>query len=143
MDRGTYALIIDMDADKTIAVGKLGVFNFPKGYYIYIGSALGGLTARVNRYLRPLKRMHWHIDYLLQAARIVEVWSITCDERLECGWYQSARELPTARDIVSGFGSSDCSCPSHLLHLKAKPSFNLFRKKLEERGLVCDGIRFI
>ena len=143
MDRGTYALILELDVDTTISVGKLGLFKFPEGYYIYIGSALGGLTSRVNRHLSPLKRIHWHVDYLLQSARVVDIWSISNDERLECEWSKAARGLPMAQDIVPGFGSSDCRCPSHLVHLKTKPSFDMFRKELEERGLMCNGIQTI
>lgn len=143
MDKGTYALIAKLDSQTTVSVGKLGRFNFPPGYYMYFGSALGGLSARIARHLRRAKRLHWHIDYLLQSAEVIQVWSSSGDERLECEWYHTARDLPLSQDIVPGFGSSDCTCPSHLVYSKTEPSFDLFRKRLEERGLQLNEVRVI
>ncbi len=136
MDRGTYALLIKVRNEATLTVGKLGEFQLPLGYYLYCGSALGGLEARIKRHLRPDKRLHWHIDYLLQYAEIVDVWYLRNDRRLECVLCREARELFGASDIAAGFGSSDCRCTSHLLHCKSKPSFAAFRRKLLKRGLM-------
>jgi hypothetical protein len=39
--RGTYALILYCHRTRRLEVGKLGVFEFRKGWYAYIGSAFG------------------------------------------------------------------------------------------------------
>lgn len=137
--KGTYALVLHLERRQKITVGKLGTFNFPAGYYIYVGSALGpgGLEARLARHRpsttlrqssgqgsghrRREKKLHWHIDYLLERAQLVEVWSMASTDRLECLWARAARELPGSAIPVPGFGSSDCRCPSHLIYLARKP----------------------
>ncbi|HIC96411.1 TPA: GIY-YIG nuclease family protein [Candidatus Bipolaricaulota bacterium] len=132
-DKGIYALILHLVCREEITIGRLGKFTFPAGYYLYLGSALGpgGLEARLTRHLREGKRPHWHIDYLLERARVIEVWTLPSAERLECLWARAARELPGARLPVLGFGSSDCSCPSHLIHLIERPSFALFVERMQ------------
>ena len=66
---GTYALILHCPSDRPMAVGRLGVITFEKGYFIYIGSAFGagGVLARVKRHCRTDKRLRWHIDYVRTA----------------------------------------------------------------------------
>lgn len=51
-----------------------------------MGSALGGLEARIRRHLRAQKAVRWHIDYLLARpeARIVGVYILETMERPEC-----------------------------------------------------------
>jgi Uri superfamily endonuclease len=132
--KGTYALVIALERESTVAVGKLGHFAFPPGYYVYAGSARGGLPQRVGRHLRRQKRLRWHIDYLLERAEVVEVWYAPGDERRECLWAATAREMPQAHIIAPRFGSSDCRCRSHLLYFPRRPSFTLFRQRLGEEG---------
>jgi len=102
----------------TLRIGRLGTHEFPAGYYAYAGSALGpgGLAARVGRHLRREKRLHWHIDYLLEAAEVVDVRVEPGSERRECEW---ARRLLAAGGAVvaPGFGASDCRCATHLVFL--------------------------
>ena len=62
---GTYVLLIELATAATIQVGRLGMLAFAKGYYAYVGSALGGLEQRIDRHLRTEKKLFWHIDYLL------------------------------------------------------------------------------
>ena len=122
--KGTYALVLWLERQKEITVGRLGTFAFPAGYYLYVGSALGpgGLRARLARHRRRDKILHWHIDYLLQQAQLVDVWSIASADRLECLWAQAAQHLPGSETPVPGFGSSDCRCPSHLICLGMTPN---------------------
>lgn len=134
MEKGTYALILALEREATIAVGKLGEFVFPSGYYIYVGSARGGLYPRVKRHLKGEKRLRWHIDYLLQHARAMEVWYALSDESQECIWARAAMKMPQGKILVPGFGSSDCRCPAHLIYLPSPPSFELFQKGLGEKG---------
>ena len=132
--RGTYALILALDRDATITVGKLTTFSFPAGYYLYAGSALGGLFPRVRRHIEGGNKLHWHIDYLRREARVVEVWYLVSDEKLECRWYQAAAGMPQAQLTVAGFGSSGCGCVSHLVYFPTAPSFTEFRRCLGDGG---------
>ena len=133
VEKGTYALVLSLETEAEIAVGKFGRFAFPSGYYVYFGSARSGLRQRVQRHLRPEKRLRWHIDYLLQQARVVEVWYI--DHSQECLWASAARKMPQSQIPVPGFGSSDCRCPSHLIYFPLLPSFEVFRQMLGGQGL--------
>ncbi len=130
--RGTYALVLHLEGREEITVGKLGTSSFPAGYYLYLGSALGtgGLEARLARHRRRDKKLHWHIDYLLEHAQLVEVWSTASAARLECLWAQAARQFSGSETPVPGFGSSDCRCPSHLIRLVRKPSYEEFTARL-------------
>jgi Uri superfamily endonuclease len=116
--RGTYALLIRLRHDTTIAVGRLGTFRFPAGYYVYVGSALGpgGLRARLARHVRQRKALHWHIDYLLAHAETVGVRTEESGQRLECVWARALLSMPGAQVVALGMGASDCGCPSHLIH---------------------------
>ncbi len=124
---GTYALVLHLQSEAEIPVGKLGLLCFSSGYYIYTGSALGGLDGRLKRHLRREKRLHWHIDYLLQSAVINEIWYAAGTTRQECGWNRMAAALPGAVPVMRGFGSSDCRCFSHLTYFAEEPSLEAFR----------------
>ena len=119
---GTYALVIFLPRATSIRVGALGTYDFPRGYYLYIGSALNGLTARLARHLRHDKKMRWHIDYFLEHARVKELWTHQGAERFECAWAHAALELPKTKVIAPRFGASDCACAAHLIYFgKSKP----------------------
>ena len=115
--RGTYTLVIHLARAQTIRIGALGAFKFPRGKYLYIGSAMNGLAQRIARHARPQKRLHWHIDYLLVHAQIKEVWTHQGEERFECTWAQAALAMPNAHVIAPRFGASDCDCAAHLIFL--------------------------
>lgn len=134
MIRGSYALLLYLEDDTRLRVGKLGLLPFSKGYYLYLGSALGGLWQRVGRHLRTPKSPRWHIDYLLPQALILEVWYQVSPQRLECLWRQRAQDMPQAQVPFPGFGSSDCRCPSHLLHFSDQPSYAAFQELLGKGG---------
>ncbi len=136
VEAGTYALVLFLKESCRLQVGKLGRLGFLPGYYVYTGSALGGLAGRLKRHLRPEKRLHWHIDYLLQAASVKEVWYTCSQERLECAWNGIVSGLPGAEPALKGFGSSDCRCYSHLTFFACKPSFSLFKGKREDAVLL-------
>ncbi|WP_456332428.1 GIY-YIG nuclease family protein [Fervidibacter sacchari] len=116
MRKGVYQLHLRLDKPKRIRVGKLGVFTFPAGRYIYTGSAMNGLDGRLRRHLRNRKKLHWHIDYLLRHARIESIFVLETDERVECQLNSLTLSLPNAKVVVKGFGCSDCRCPSHLVY---------------------------
>jgi Uri superfamily endonuclease len=91
----------------------LGTLHFSKGFYVYVGSALNGLEARVRRHLRANKRHHWHIDHLLDKALIYKVVLIPLPEKLECALANAMRGNLVC---IPRFGSSDCLCPGHLFY---------------------------
>ncbi|MCK4902633.1 MAG: GIY-YIG nuclease family protein, partial [Thermoplasmatales archaeon] len=82
--KGSYILLIELENDSKIQIGKLGDILFKKGFYVYIGSALNGLEQRINRHLRADKKLHWHIDYLLKSAKVDSVYYKENDQREEC-----------------------------------------------------------
>ncbi len=55
--KGTYALIMRLPGPRMISIGNHSPTRFPAGYYVYVGSALGGIEARVNRHLRNVKKL--------------------------------------------------------------------------------------
>ena len=81
--KGIYCLIIKLDKDKSIKIGKLNYINFKKGYYCYVGSALNNLKKRIERHKRKNKKLHWHIDYLLKHAKIIDTLKIETDKMSE------------------------------------------------------------
>ena len=122
MSKGVYNLIIYMDKEKNIQIGKLGRFFFPVGYYVYTGSALNNLEARTERHRKKGKKLKWHIDYLLEHAQVEDVKTYFTEEKVECLLNKSVLEIPGAQMLVSGFGSSDCKCISHLIYFRKKPT---------------------
>lgn len=110
---GAYVLLIHLAKGQDIRVGSLGTIHFNAGGYAYVGSAMNGIHQRVQRHLREDTRTHWHIDYLLEKARIVDVVTNPSEKRAECA---IARQMSNRLASVSGFGSSDCSCSSHLFY---------------------------
>ncbi len=134
---GTYVLILHLDQDRDIQVGRLGAFHFPAGFYAYPGSAYGpgGLRARLTRHVAGGKHRHWHIDYLRQVAPVRALW-LAEDQRQECAWAQALARLPLAHQPVPGFGASDCRCPSHLFHFPQPPSLARFRRELDAPGAI-------
>ena len=125
---GTYALILRLHRARRMQVGKLGTFNFPAGYYAYIGSAFGpgGIRARVKHHLAVPTKPHWHIDYFRKACKPVELWINDEWAKLEHSWARLMDQLPGAERPAPRFGSSDCNCPSHLYHFTGAPSLSSF-----------------
>ena len=111
--KGSYILIVKIPEDKRIRIGKLGHIDFAKGFYIYVGSAMNGLEGRIRRHLSENKKLHWHLDYLLGEGEVVEVYIKESNSREEC---EVARKLSEIFASISGFGSSDCRCKSHLFY---------------------------
>ena len=117
MLKGVYVLIIQVDDDTDMDVGAIGKLTFPKGLYAYVGSAQNNLEKRVKRHLRKGKRRFWHVDYLLgnDAAKVVEVFQRQGDKTEECAIAKTIGERGKPMD---SFGSSDCSCKSHLFRIE-------------------------
>ncbi len=115
---GAYQLVLCLPEEVRLEVGSLGVFSFPAGRYVYTGSAMGGLRARIARHLRREKRLRWHIDYLLTVAQVEQVHLYPSSYRVECELNRQILRQSGAQVVVPGFGSSDCRCPSHLVYVE-------------------------
>jgi Uri superfamily endonuclease len=133
---GTYLLVLSLETKTKLEIGRLGELTLVGGRYCYVGSARGpgGLEGRLARHLRRRKRLHWHIDYLLQRASVLEIWAKHSLERWECAWVASLLDECTVNAVISGFGSSDCACNSHLLYLGSAPSLNDLHRQLRSLG---------
>ena len=127
--KGSYILVIFLSKNVKIEIGALGALSFSKGYYLYVGSAMGNIGSstlenRVKRHLSDSanKKVHWHIDYLLndELFFITKLYIVPSLTRLEC---VIARDIQEVSDsLIKDFGSTDCSCKSHLFY------FTQFRK---------------
>jgi len=115
--KGSYVLLVNLNADKSIKIGKLGKLYFKKGFYAYVGSAMNGLEGRINRHLRSDKKLHWHIDYLLKNAEIIDVFYKETKQKIEC---DIAKIFDEKLENINLFGCSDCKCKSHLFYGKQK-----------------------
>jgi Uri superfamily endonuclease len=140
--KGSYLLLLEMSQRQTLTVGALGRFDFSPGLYAYAGSARGpgGLAARLRHHLKKCRRCHWHIDYLRLKAPVVAIWAgretaTYCLSECQLAGRLDQR-LPFVRPF-KGFGSSDCTCNSHLLHWQLPafdaPPLSTFRKRAIQR----------
>ena len=120
VDRGAYLLDLELAEGTTVAVGELGPIHFERGHYIYVGSAMGGLAARMARHTRKRKKLRWHVDYLRQAATDCTALPIRSSKRIECALAQALTDAGFALG-PKRFGSSDCACPGHLFYSPEPP----------------------
>ena len=106
-----------------------------KGWYVYVGSAFGpgGLAPRVSRHLRCHKTRHWHIDHLIWATTVREVWYSQRQRDLEHCWAQAALDQPAAQNLLRGFGASDCQCLSHLVRFPTREAVKTLFNALEAK----------
>ena len=118
-DRGGYILVLELEENLRLAVGKLGEIDLKAGYYCYIGSAMKGLTARMERHQRRRKNLHWHVDYLREVSRFVVCLPVRTSVPVECDMAHSLEGI--ADEQVTGFGCSDCLCRSHLFRFASNP----------------------
>jgi sugar fermentation stimulation protein A len=113
--KGSYCIAAFLREDTDIEIAKLGTFSFPRGMYIYTGSALSSLEGRIGRHLGKEKKMKWHMDFFLEEAEPLGFIPIVSSDREECSI--NSKFLEKGKVLAKGFGSSDCRCPSHLVFL--------------------------
>ena len=118
-DGGAYCAILHLEDSGALSIGGLGNLSFAPGYYLYVGSAMRGLDARMARHRRKRKRMHWHVDYLRDAATVINILPIRSSKRLECDIARDLHKIGSR--FVPGFGCSDCACDSHLFVFQDNP----------------------
>lgn len=116
---GVYMLLVRVRRAGRIALRR-HTWEMRAGWYVYVGSAQRGLRARIARHLRAEKRVHWHIDYLLQLGSVAAVKIMpgaprTEEARLARAWCGICGATP-----VPGFGASDSPAASHLVYFRRR-----------------------
>ena len=124
--KGAYILIIELTNNQKIQIGKLGNIFFKKGFYVYIGSSMNNLEKRINRHLSKDKKIHWHIDYLLNKARIFESYLKENNYKEECKLANFF--LKEKLEKIDSFGCTDCNCKSHLFYGRKNVILKLISK---------------
>jgi|TARA_B100001971_G_C18226356_1_gene560722 Uri superfamily endonuclease len=121
--KGIYCLIINVKKIIELKIGALGKIKFKKGTYVYVGSAQNNLKKRVKRHLSENKKLKWHIDYLLKNKNVKIEKTIykKAGKKEEC---KTACLFSKFDRLIKNFGSSDCSCCSHLFRLTSLKSLN-------------------
>lgn len=120
---GAYGLIICLKRTVTGAGPKAARGALQSGKYLYAGSANGpgGIRARVSRHAKRKKNLHWHIDVLTGAGRIVDIYA--WPNLRECEIIDACLAVGGGEIALPGFGSSDCRCcAAHLI--KLTPDFD-------------------
>ncbi len=107
----SYQIHIYLKQKTKIVIGRLGTYIFPKGFYIYTGSAIRNFNSRIQRHLSNKKKMYWHIDYFLKSNN-AKILKIKKSHIPEC----KLNKRIVGSIICNDFGSSDCKyyCYSHL-----------------------------
>lgn len=115
-EHSLYTIYLQINSVKEVSIGSLGRFTFPKGIYVYVGSAKKNIVHRIHRHKEIEKKYHWHFDYLRPHGKITKI--ITYEASItECGLADKIREDLHGTFPVKGFGSSDCKCRSHLIYI--------------------------
>ncbi|HXY55756.1 MAG TPA: DNA/RNA nuclease SfsA [Nitrospirota bacterium] len=118
-DSGSYIIIMRLMRDRKLKIGGLGAVRFEKGFYLYAGSAKKNLTQRIARHRRRRKKLFWHIDYLREYADFCAALPVRTSASLECDLAFALEGI--SHWTIPGFGSSDCSCDSHLFGMVDDP----------------------
>lgn len=143
---GTYALFMHLDEGLTEVVGSLGPTRFPRGVYVYAGSARSGLAPRLERHGRRDKKVHWHVDFLTVRPECQVIGAVTFGPGglTECRIVSALVTMPWTRVSPPRFGASDHDCPGHLVMLGERPELvERAVALLEEEGgawLSFDGV---
>jgi sugar fermentation stimulation protein A len=154
-NRGSYMVTLHLPADVTIGVGALGELAFKAGWYVYCGSAQRNLAQRMARHLRQgakpqgagqpttggrrAKKTHWHLDYLTPYADAMKALPVASYRNLECDFARTLAGL--GGEPIPRFGSSDCTCPTHLYRfadppMQSRPFVDALLRSRHIEGLV-------
>ncbi|MHA2379002.1 MAG: GIY-YIG nuclease family protein [Candidatus Thorarchaeota archaeon] len=119
--KGVYALIINASKYVVVNTRPLGDTEFVPGTWVYVGSALGTgstrLDHRIKRHFSSAKTLHWHIDFLLDATGPpTDVIWVRTERAMECEIAEALKQHADFEIGPLGFGSSDCAarCGSHV-----------------------------
>lgn len=135
--QGSYVLHLQLPSPATLTIGKLGRFDFPAGWYAYVGSAFGtgGLQGRLKHHLAPVQHPHWHIDYFRQTASVEQIWFVQSSVPYEHEWATTLQKLSGDAILISRFGASDCRCATHLFYFDSPPLVSSFCDLHEDAAL--------
>lgn len=127
----SYILILKLNKNLSIIVGKLGNIEFKKGFYIYIGSGKKNIEKRVERHIKRDKKTHWHIDYLTKDENfsIIEIYLIEKFDECEI----TKIFIKNGISFIKNFGSTDCNCSSHLFYSKSLKDLKTIIKSFKSR----------
>ncbi|MEO2065814.1 MAG: GIY-YIG nuclease family protein [Desulfurobacteriaceae bacterium] len=137
--KGTYVLEFSILQELSFRVRSGKEFSLLPGLYAYVGSAFGsgGIPSRLYRHLKREKKRHWHLDFITTSPLFSpELVVLLPGLRVECRVASLISSLPGSFPVAS-FGSSDCSCPSHLF---------LVNDFGEVNGLICrefEGVKIL
>lgn len=134
--KGTYVLVSQLESTTRLEIGRMGELEWAPGFYLYVGSAFGGsgLRARIEHHLGGTDKPHWHIDYLLQVARPLEVWWTPFERKVEQDWAELIRASRQFQAPVPRFGASDYrrSRAIRLFYSKRQPTFGWFKSAVAD-----------
>lgn len=122
---GLYTLLLRLAQPLRLRYGGCE-YEAGKGWYVYVGSAMGGLAGRLGRHLRTSQTRHWHVDQLLAAGKVADIQVLSGTDAAigECALAAVVANWPGAVP-VPGFGCSDCDCPTHLFAFWERPPCSL------------------
>lgn len=112
-------MLIEVIEPSILRVSK-NEWSFKPGLYAYVGSAMNSLEKRVSRHLSPRKKKHWHIDYLLEKAKIKFVLMIRSDKKIE---EEISKVLAKHFPGIRRFGASDLKVKSNLFYIDSVKKF--------------------
>ena len=135
--KGTYSLILELERDQYIEIGKLGKFYSKKGIMYTMAAHLADLKGQYH--LKKIKRK-WHIDYLLDNSKIIKIFLSEVEKNYEHEISKSLSNSPNAEVLARGFGSSDCKdgCPSHLIYFSENPEIIGIYQRLNLKYLILE-----
>jgi Uri superfamily endonuclease len=118
--KGIYVLLIQLDTTINIQAGKRR-FYLDSGFYGYVGSALSGIEKRVGRHLSSEKRAYWHIDYLLDVAKVKDVICGETPESKECSLARKAKRVTCTAAIQNEIEVGFFEDPRSVSDIKRRP----------------------
>jgi len=118
---GLYILALHLSKEHSLTIGKFGRFQFPPGYYQYIGSAGKGIRFRVIRHLERRSVRHWHLDYLMPFVSVFSIRVFYEPPFTECSLAAQTEIADSGIRFPPRFGASDCRCSGHLIRHDSPP----------------------
>lgn len=135
MTTGVYVLIIRKEGPLTVNVGALGDVAFNEGHLVYVGSAMGEgstkIESRIQRHFSMKKKIHWHIDHLLLKTGLEKAIWAESTEHKECELADAILDNKAFELGPHNFGNSDCKrgCVTHLFrHIRKKDPTIIIQK---------------
>ncbi|MFO0806751.1 MAG: GIY-YIG nuclease family protein [Gemmataceae bacterium] len=119
---------------KRFRIGALGTFDFPAGYYAYVGTAFGGggVKKRTERHRTRISNARWNIDYLKRHCKPVALWWTHDRAKVEFHWAEILGSMPGRSFPAPRFGAADNDkAEAHLVRFAKMPSFADFRRRVE------------